>query len=148
MDSTDLANMISCGVDVEEWEAMKAAKPDIQWHKVKRCGESVSRLVGFIGFDAQALQSKKCNCLTHIARMNKEGVEWCKANVPTIVGWFRESADKLGLVFIGSQMQWLVELSILLVEEDREPNWTERVFLRGMRLGNRLVNGKPAETVG
>jgi hypothetical protein len=53
----------------------------------------------------------------------------------------RTEADKRGLTFIESQARWLIELAIKLAEEQREPTRLERIRLRAMRLGNRLING-------
>jgi hypothetical protein len=32
--------------------------------------------------------------------MDRNGCDWCEANIPTIVGWLREEATKRGLPFV------------------------------------------------
>ena len=41
-----------------------------------------------------------CKCRDRAAKMDKNGIEWCEANVPTIVGWLKEEASKRKLPFL------------------------------------------------
>ena len=46
------------------------------------------------------LGEEKCNrCILHAGEMDRNGIEWCADNIPTIVGWLRESAEKRGMPF-------------------------------------------------
>lgn len=44
--------------------------------------------------------------------MNANGPDWCEANLETIVGWLRESAEKQGLPFVPFVARGLVKLAI------------------------------------
>ena len=53
----------------------------------------------------------------------------------------RAEAKKRNLTFVESQARWLIELAIKLATENRELNKIEKIRLRAMRLGNRVLNG-------
>lgn len=53
---------------------------------------------------------KGCHCAEHAAEMDIRGVEWCKANVPKIVGWMREEATRLRWWF------WSDSIATVVVE--------------------------------
>jgi len=50
-------------------------------------------------------------------------------------------AQKRNLTFVESQAHGLIELPIKLAQENREPNRIEKIRIRAMRLGNRVLNG-------
>ncbi len=56
--------------------------------------------------------SADCGCDERIAEMNRNGVEWCKTNRETIIGWLKESAAKRG---------WLEKLEA--ANELRKRDW-------------------------
>lgn len=43
-----------------------------------------------------ASPSDKCGCRKHAAQMNAWGVEGCRANLETIIGWLLNAADQSG----------------------------------------------------
>jgi hypothetical protein len=44
--------------------------------------------------------------------MDRQGVDWCEANVDTIVGWLREQAQARGLPFLDAAGRMLVRRAI------------------------------------
>jgi hypothetical protein len=58
-------------------------------------GDHLHRLIA--RFTGQK-ENADCACKSRIAEMNANGVEWCEANIPTIVGWLMEEAEKRGLL--------------------------------------------------
>lgn len=58
--------------------------------------------------------TEDCGCDSHAEEMNQRGIEWCKANVPKIVGWMRTEAKKRGLPFIERLATWAVDRAIRL----------------------------------
>jgi hypothetical protein len=44
--------------------------------------------------------------------MDRQGVEWCQANIETIVGWLREQATARGLPFFKAAARLLVRRAI------------------------------------
>jgi hypothetical protein len=59
-------------------------------------GGELMRLLHRLGFRATA----GCKCLQRASTMDRNGCDWCEANIPTIVGWLREEATKRGLPFV------------------------------------------------
>lgn len=41
----------------------------------------------------------KCMCGKHMFTMNKNGVEWCRQNIPLIADWLRVEAERAKLPF-------------------------------------------------
>jgi hypothetical protein len=71
-------------------------------------GTELKKLLAGFGIFAES----GCGCDDHAREMNRRGVEWCKANVDTIVGWMREEAGKRGLPFVEIAAKWLVRQAI------------------------------------
>jgi hypothetical protein len=44
--------------------------------------------------------------------MDRQGVEWCEANLDTIIGWLREQAEARGLPFLDLAGRLLVRRAI------------------------------------
>jgi len=44
--------------------------------------------------------------------MDRQGVEWCEANIDTIVGWLREQAQARGLSFLDAAGRFLIKRAI------------------------------------
>jgi hypothetical protein len=44
--------------------------------------------------------------------MDRQGVQWCEANIDTIVGWLREQAAARGLPFLDMAGRLLVRRAI------------------------------------
>lgn len=53
-----------------------------------------------------------CSCNARAAEMDRQGVEWCQANIETIVGWLREQAEARGLPFLDLAGRMLVRRAI------------------------------------
>lgn len=58
-------------------------------------GAELHRTLQEIGFDV----SGSCQCASRIAEMNARGVDWCEANMDTILDWLAESAKAKALPF-------------------------------------------------
>ena len=53
-----------------------------------------------------------CSCNARAAEMDRQGVDWCEANIDTIVGWLREQAAGRGLPFLDLAGRLLVRRAI------------------------------------
>jgi hypothetical protein len=59
-------------------------------------GSELKALLGRLGINAEP----GCACESRANEMDRNGCDWCEANIPTIVGWLREEATKRGLPFV------------------------------------------------
>ena len=71
-------------------------------------GSELKKLLSKIGITA----SKTCSCNQRAREMNVRGIDWCKENIDTIVGWLREEAQKRRLPFFDFAGKQLVLLAI------------------------------------
>lgn len=56
--------------------------------------------------------SPGCSCRRHQLQMDVAGIQWCEANVDTIVTWLREEAAKRRLPFLDTAARLLVRRAI------------------------------------
>ena len=71
-------------------------------------GTELKKLLAKVGITA----APDCSCNARAAEMDRQGVEWCEANIDTIVGWLREQAEARGLPFIDVAGRMLVRRAI------------------------------------
>jgi hypothetical protein len=71
-------------------------------------GTELKKLLSKVGITA----SPDCACNARAAEMDRQGVEWCEANLDTIVGWLREQAEARGLPFLYLAGRLLVRRAI------------------------------------
>jgi len=71
-------------------------------------GTELKKLLAKVGITA----SPDCSCNARAAEMDRQGVEWCEANLDTIVGWLREQAEARGLPFLDIAGRLLVRRAI------------------------------------
>jgi hypothetical protein len=71
-------------------------------------GAELKTLLATVGITA----SPTCSCNARAAEMNARGVDWCEANIDTIVGWLREEATKRRLPFLDAAGRLLVKRAI------------------------------------
>jgi hypothetical protein len=71
-------------------------------------GTELKRLLARVGIAA----APDCACNARAAEMDRQGVEWCEANVDTIVGWLREQATARGLPFLDAAGRFLIKRAI------------------------------------
>lgn len=71
-------------------------------------GTELKKLLAKVGITA----TPDCACNARAAEMDRQGVEWCEANLDTIVGWLREQAEARGLPFIDIAGRLLVRRAI------------------------------------
>jgi hypothetical protein len=64
------------------------------------------------GWPLYITASPDCSCNARAAEMDRQGVEWCEANIDTIVGWLREQATARGLPFLDVAGRMLVRRAI------------------------------------
>lgn len=107
----------SCGLEV-------AAAPDATI--VAICGRpetlrivDASRHSGGVGTELKKLLARigihatpGCKCTQRALIMDMRGIEWCDANILTIVGWLREESTKRGLPFVDAAGKMLVRRAI------------------------------------
>jgi hypothetical protein len=53
-----------------------------------------------------------CECNARAREMDARGIDWCEANIDTIVGWLREEATKRKLPFVDMAGRLLVRRAI------------------------------------
>jgi hypothetical protein len=71
-------------------------------------GTELKKLLAKVGITS----SPDCACNARAAEMDRQGVEWCEANLDTIVGWLREQAEARGLPFLDLAGRLLVKRAI------------------------------------
>jgi len=71
-------------------------------------GTELKKLLARVGITA----TPDCACNARAAEMDRQGVEWCEANIDTIVGWLREQAHARGLPFLDIAGRMLVKRAI------------------------------------
>jgi hypothetical protein len=71
-------------------------------------GTELKALLARVGIVA----APDCACNARAAEMDRQGVEWCEANLDTIVGWLREQAEARGLPFLDLAGRLLVRRAI------------------------------------
>ena len=71
-------------------------------------GTELKTLLAKVGITA----APDCSCNARAAEMDRQGVEWCEANIDTIVGWLREQAEARGLPFLDVAGRLLVRRAI------------------------------------
>jgi hypothetical protein len=58
-------------------------------------GSELKRLLGWLFIRSDGM----CRCDERAAIMDRNGPDWCSANLSVIVGWLRESAAERGRLF-------------------------------------------------
>lgn len=71
-------------------------------------GTELKRLLSAVGINA----TPDCSCNARAAEMDRQGCDWCEANIETIVGWLREQAQSRGLPFLDAAGRLLVRRAI------------------------------------
>jgi hypothetical protein len=71
-------------------------------------GTELKKLLALAGIVA----APDCSCNARAAEMDRQGVEWCEANIDKIVGWLREQAEARGLPFLDVAGRMLVRRAI------------------------------------
>lgn len=71
-------------------------------------GTELKKLLSRLGIRERA----DCGCKSHAREMDHRGVDWCRENIDTIVGWLREEAGKQGLPFVDAGARMLVKYAI------------------------------------
>jgi len=71
-------------------------------------GTELKKLLARVGITA----TPDCSCNARAAEMDRQGVEWCEANLDTIVGWLREQAEARGLPFLDVAGRMIVRRAI------------------------------------
>jgi hypothetical protein len=64
------------------------------------------------GWPFRIVATPNCSCNARAAELDRHGIEWCEANLDTIVGWLREEATKRGLPFVDMAGRLLVKRAI------------------------------------
>jgi hypothetical protein len=86
-------------------------------------GSELKRLLSRIGIESTP--TCKCNARANFADV--QGVDWCEANVPEIVGWLKEAAEDRGLPFMEAAGKWLVRRAIASAKAKGAPSGPNRM---------------------
>lgn len=81
-------------------------------------GTELKKLLKLVGITA----SPNCSCNARAARMDDEGIQWCKDNVDQIVSWLKEEASKRHLPFANFIGRRIVKLAISRAEKSENAN--------------------------
>jgi hypothetical protein len=71
-------------------------------------GTELKKLLAKVGITS----TPDCSCNARAAEMDRQGVDWCEANIDNIVGWLREQATARGLPFVDLAGRMLVRRAI------------------------------------
>jgi hypothetical protein len=71
-------------------------------------GTELKKLLKLVGITA----SPTCSCNARARTMDRNGCDWCEANIDTIVGWLRQEATKRKLPFIDYAGRLIVRRAI------------------------------------
>ena len=71
-------------------------------------GTELKRLLKRFGIAA----TEGCKCTSRAAMMDRNGIDWCEANIETIVDWLQEEATRRKLPFVRLAGKTLVRLAI------------------------------------
>lgn len=71
-------------------------------------GMELKKLLSKFGFKPKA----GCKCAQHIREMDLKGLQWCRDNIDTIVGWLREEAQRAGYPFTAIGAKILIRRAI------------------------------------
>ena len=77
-------------------------------------GTELSKLLKMIGINAK---EKGCGCRSHAKRMDREGPQWCRDNIETVLGWLQTEAKKRKLPFVKAAAKQVVLLAIRRAEK-------------------------------
>ena len=77
-------------------------------------GTELASLLRMLGINAK---EKGCSCKSHARRMDREGPQWCRDNIETILGWLQTEAKKRKLPFIKTAAKQVVLLAIRRAEK-------------------------------
>ena len=72
-------------------------------------GTELAAILKIIGIHAK---EKGCGCKSHAKRMDREGPQWCRDNIETILGWLETEAKKRKLPFVKTAAKQVVLLAI------------------------------------
>lgn len=56
--------------------------------------------------------SPTCSCRRHALEMNKNGIEWCEANIDVICGWLEEECKKRKIPYVQTVAKMVVNKAI------------------------------------
>ena len=76
-------------------------------------GTELSKLLKMIGINAK---EKGCSCKSHAKRMDREGPQWCRDNIETVLRWLQTEAKKRKLPFVKAAAKQAVLLAIRRAE--------------------------------
>ena len=94
-----------CGHAIHAEAASSRSPPPAPTHGP---GTELKKLLATVGITA----TPDCSCNARAAQMDRQGCDWCEANIDTIVGWLREQAEARGLPFLDVAGRMLVRRAI------------------------------------
>jgi hypothetical protein len=104
----DAPTLADLSYDGEVMNADSLPSPAVAFGVPHGPGTELKKLLARIGITA----TPDCSCNARAAEMDRQGVEWCEANIDTIVGWLREQAEARGLPFLDIAGRLLVRRAI------------------------------------
>lgn len=106
------------------------SRPVVTVVEVPRChaGTELSALLSRFGISSD---EKGCKCKSRAAAMDRNGCDWCEANIDQIVGWLRESAAERGLPFVDMAGKLLVRRAIQNARRKEAARAQEKVRAEG-----------------
>lgn len=97
----------------------KVARPQRQCEKksVRGVGTYLRAILKRLGYKSKGA----CKCSERAREMNKNGIQWCKDNVDTIVGWLKEEAERQKVVFFERGARLIVWRAIAMADKRQKP---------------------------
>lgn len=99
-----------CGNKIVDPNSPKPKKLEIPKGGV---GTELKKILAKLGIRA----SEDCSCNRRSQYMDEQGIQWCKDNLETIVGWIEEEAQKRDLPFTRFVGRRLVKRAIRNAEK-------------------------------
>lgn len=96
------------------WQPQNTPQKPLRPTRKKGPGDSLAAILKKIGFKS----TSSCACNAHAERMNKEGIEWCKNNVPLIASWLKEEANRKKIPAPTLAIEAAVRAILWLYKED------------------------------
>jgi len=97
-----------CGRPLRSEATLRNCTPGRKTYRPGSVGTELKKLLAIAGIEA----TPGCACNARAAEMDRNGLDWCEANIDTIVGWLREQAQARGLPFLDAAGRLLVRRAI------------------------------------
>ena len=103
----------------------------------------MKKLLAIIGIHA----TPTCPCIKHMKEMDRNGPEWCRQNIETIVDWMAKEAEKRKLPFLRTAGKRLVKIAIWKFERQEKKRKAEKAKRKSRSKLSSGGTGPPVQKV-